>query len=147
MQLARVIGTLVVAKAPGLEGAVLVVQPLDRQGRPQGEPAIAADGPGGPEPVFGRQPRGGPPARWFVPSTWPSAARDEADVPPGTRQLRRAAYRARGWHHAATIKDKTFAGHKLLLVDRLALDGKPTGSMTSLRTLSRLASATRPRPG
>jgi len=27
----------------------------------------------------------------------------------------------------ATIKDKTFAGHKLLLVDRLALNGQPTG--------------------
>ncbi|RPI50705.1 MAG: hypothetical protein EHM56_10495 [Chloroflexi bacterium] len=27
----------------------------------------------------------------------------------------------------ATIKDPVFAGHKLLLVDRLALDGQPTG--------------------
>jgi len=27
----------------------------------------------------------------------------------------------------ATIKDKTFAGHKLLVVDRLALDGRATG--------------------
>ena len=27
----------------------------------------------------------------------------------------------------ATIKDRTFAGHKLLLVDRLALNGRPTG--------------------
>lgn len=46
MQLARVIGTLVATrKAEGLEGVkLLVVQPLDKQRRPVGEPAIAADG-------------------------------------------------------------------------------------------------------
>jgi microcompartment protein CcmK/EutM len=27
----------------------------------------------------------------------------------------------------ATIKDRTFAGHKLLVVDRLALNGQPSG--------------------
>lgn len=46
MQLARVIGTLVATqKAEGLQGVkFLVVQPLDKQQRPVGEPAIAADG-------------------------------------------------------------------------------------------------------
>ena len=46
MQLARVIGTLVAShKSPGLEGIkLLVVQPLDKEGRPKGEPAVAADG-------------------------------------------------------------------------------------------------------
>lgn len=46
MQLARVIGTLVATqKADGLKGVkFLVVQPLDKQRRPVGEPAIAADG-------------------------------------------------------------------------------------------------------
>jgi ethanolamine utilization protein EutN len=46
MQLARVIGTLVATrKVEGLEGVkFLVVQPLDKHGRPEGEPEIAADG-------------------------------------------------------------------------------------------------------
>lgn len=46
MQLARVLGTLVATrKVEGLEGVkLLVVQPLDKQGQPAGEPAIAADG-------------------------------------------------------------------------------------------------------
>lgn len=46
MQFARVIGTLVATqKAEGLEGVkLLVVQPLDKYLRPQGEPEIAADG-------------------------------------------------------------------------------------------------------
>ena len=46
MQLARVTGTLVASvKAEGLEGVrFLVVQPLDRQQRPQGDPVVAADG-------------------------------------------------------------------------------------------------------
>ena len=46
MQLARVIGTLVATqKVEGLEGVkFLVVQPLDKNRQPVGEPAIAADG-------------------------------------------------------------------------------------------------------
>lgn len=46
MQLARVIGTLVATqKVEGLQGVkFLVVQLLDKQQRPIGEPAIAADG-------------------------------------------------------------------------------------------------------
>jgi ethanolamine utilization protein EutN len=46
MQFARVIGTLVATqKAEGLEGVkLLVVQPLDKQLEPEGEPQIAADG-------------------------------------------------------------------------------------------------------
>ena len=46
MQLARVTGTLVASvKAEGLEGVrFLVVQPLDRRQRPQGDPVVAADG-------------------------------------------------------------------------------------------------------
>ena len=46
MQFARVIGTLVATqKAEGLEGVkFLVVQPLDKRLRPDGEPQIAADG-------------------------------------------------------------------------------------------------------
>ena len=46
MQLARVLGTLVATqKVEGLEGVkFLVVQLLDKQQRPIGEPAIAADG-------------------------------------------------------------------------------------------------------
>lgn len=46
MQLGRVIGTLVATqKAPGLEGVkLLVVQPLDKNQQPAGEPLIAADG-------------------------------------------------------------------------------------------------------
>lgn len=46
MQLARVIGTLVATrKYEGLEGVkFLVVQPLDKQQQPEGEPVIAADG-------------------------------------------------------------------------------------------------------
>jgi ethanolamine utilization protein EutN len=46
MQLGRVIGTLVASqKSPGLEGVkLLVVQPLDRNQQPAGEPLIAADG-------------------------------------------------------------------------------------------------------
>jgi ethanolamine utilization protein EutN len=45
MQLARIIGTLVATrKYQGLEGVkFLIVQPLDRQRRPKGEPVIAAD--------------------------------------------------------------------------------------------------------
>jgi ethanolamine utilization protein EutN len=46
MQLARVIGTLVATrKAEGLEGVkFLIVQPLDKQRQPLGEPVVAADG-------------------------------------------------------------------------------------------------------
>lgn len=46
MQLARVIGTLVASvKADGLEGVkFLVVQPLDRRQRAEGNPVVAADG-------------------------------------------------------------------------------------------------------
>jgi ethanolamine utilization protein EutN len=46
MELARVIGTLVATqKAEGLEGVkLLVVQPLDKNRQPVGEPEIAADG-------------------------------------------------------------------------------------------------------
>jgi ethanolamine utilization protein EutN len=46
MRLARVIGTLVATqKVAGLQGVkFLVVQPLDKQRQPVGEPAIAADG-------------------------------------------------------------------------------------------------------
>ncbi len=45
MQLATVIGTLVASeKYTGLEGVkLLIVQPLDREQRPQGEPVVAAD--------------------------------------------------------------------------------------------------------
>lgn len=45
MQLARVTGTVVATvKAEGLEGVkFLVVQPLDRQQRPEGNPVVAAD--------------------------------------------------------------------------------------------------------
>jgi len=48
MQLGRVIGTLVATqKAPGLEGVkLLVVQPLDKNQQPVGEPLIATDGTG-----------------------------------------------------------------------------------------------------
>lgn len=46
MQLGRVIGTLVASqKAPGLEGVkLLVVQPLDKNRQPAGEPLVATDG-------------------------------------------------------------------------------------------------------
>ena len=46
MQLARVIGTLVASvKAEGLEGVkLLIVQPLDRHEREDGDPVVAADG-------------------------------------------------------------------------------------------------------
>ena len=46
MQLARVTGTVVASvKADGLEGVrFLLVQPLDRQQQPQGNPVVAADG-------------------------------------------------------------------------------------------------------
>lgn len=46
MQLARVIGTLVATrKYQGLEGIkFLIVQPLDRNRQPDGEPIVAADG-------------------------------------------------------------------------------------------------------
>ncbi len=46
MNLARVIGTVVATiKYPGLEGIrFLIVQPLDPQGEPEGEPVVAADG-------------------------------------------------------------------------------------------------------
>jgi len=45
MQLARVTGTLVAStKVPGLEGVkLLIIQPLDRQLRPQGTAVVAAD--------------------------------------------------------------------------------------------------------
>ena len=74
MQLARVLGTLVATqKVEGLEGVkFLVVQLLDKQQRPIGEPAIAADGtaqagPG--ELVFVIASREGALAlpEWFVP--------------------------------------------------------------------------------
>ncbi|MCD6554601.1 MAG: EutN/CcmL family microcompartment protein [Anaerolineae bacterium] len=46
MQLARVIGTLVATrKCQGLEGVkFLIVQPLDRNQQPDGQPVVAADG-------------------------------------------------------------------------------------------------------
>ncbi len=46
MQLAKVIGTLVASqKYTGLEGVkFLVIQPLNKQQEPEGEPVIAADG-------------------------------------------------------------------------------------------------------
>lgn len=46
MQLARVTGTLVASvKADGLEGVkLLIVQPLDRHEREDGDPVVAADG-------------------------------------------------------------------------------------------------------
>jgi ethanolamine utilization protein EutN len=74
MQLARVMGTLVATqKVEGLEGVkFLVVQLLDKQQRPVGEPVIAADGtaqagPG--ELVFVIASREGALAlpEWFVP--------------------------------------------------------------------------------
>jgi ethanolamine utilization protein EutN len=45
MQLATVIGTLVASeKYTGLEGVkLLIVQPLDRDQQPQGDPVVAAD--------------------------------------------------------------------------------------------------------
>jgi ethanolamine utilization protein EutN len=45
MQLARVVGTVVATvKSPGLEGVkLLIVQPLDRAGRPAGGTVVAAD--------------------------------------------------------------------------------------------------------
>ncbi len=45
MQLARVVGTVVATiKTPGLEGIrLLIVQPLDRRGRPTGGTVVAAD--------------------------------------------------------------------------------------------------------
>jgi ethanolamine utilization protein EutN len=90
MQLARVIGTLVATrKAQGLEGVkLLVVQPLDKQGQPMGEPAIAADGtaqagPG--ELVFVIASREAALAlpQWFVPVDLAiSGIVDQLDVPP-----------------------------------------------------------------
>ncbi len=46
MQLGRVIGTVVATvRYPGLEGIkFLIVQPLDRDCEPKGEPVVAADG-------------------------------------------------------------------------------------------------------
>ncbi len=46
MQLGRVIGTVVATiKYQGLEGIkFLIVQPLDKQQRPVGQPVVAADG-------------------------------------------------------------------------------------------------------
>jgi ethanolamine utilization protein EutN len=46
MKLARVIGTLVATqKYTGLEGVkFLIVQPLDKQRNPSGQPVVAADG-------------------------------------------------------------------------------------------------------
>jgi ethanolamine utilization protein EutN len=88
MQLARVIGTLVATqKVEGLEGVkFLVVQLLDKQQRPVGEPAIAADGtaqagPG--ELVFVIASREGALAlpEWFVPVDLAIAGIvDEVDV-------------------------------------------------------------------
>jgi ethanolamine utilization protein EutN len=45
MQLATVVGTVVATrKYEGLEGVkLLIVQPLDRDRKPQGEPVVAAD--------------------------------------------------------------------------------------------------------
>jgi ethanolamine utilization protein EutN len=45
MQLGRVVGTVVATvKSPGLEGVkLLIVQPLDRRGRPSGGTIVAAD--------------------------------------------------------------------------------------------------------
>lgn len=45
MRLAEVVGTLVATvKVDGLEGVrFLIVQPLDKRGRPKGEPVVAAD--------------------------------------------------------------------------------------------------------
>ena len=45
MQLARVIGTVVATvKSDGLEGVkFLIIQPLDRQQNPKGDPVVAAD--------------------------------------------------------------------------------------------------------
>jgi ethanolamine utilization protein EutN len=45
MQLARVVGTVVATvKSPGLEGVkLLLVQPLERDGRPAGDAQVAAD--------------------------------------------------------------------------------------------------------
>lgn len=74
MQFGRVIGTLVATrKVEGLEGVkFLVVQPLDRDRNPDGDPLIAADGtaqagPG--ELVFMIYSREGALAlpEWFVP--------------------------------------------------------------------------------
>jgi ethanolamine utilization protein EutN len=74
MQLARVIGTLVATrKVEGLEGVkLLVVQPLDKQRRPVGEPAIAADGtaqagPGEVVFVIGSREAALALPQWFVP--------------------------------------------------------------------------------
>jgi len=46
VQLAKVIGTVVATrKYTGLEGVkFLIVQPLDKQQRPEGDPVVAADG-------------------------------------------------------------------------------------------------------
>ncbi len=46
MQLGEVIGTVVATtRVPGLDGVrLLVVQPLDREGRPRGRAVIAGDG-------------------------------------------------------------------------------------------------------
>ena len=88
MQLARVLGTLVATqKVEGLEGVkFLVVQLLDKQQQPVGEPAIAADGtaqagPG--ELVFVIASREGALAlpEWFVPVDLAIAGIvDEVDV-------------------------------------------------------------------
>ena len=45
MQLARVIGTMVATqKYEGLEGVkLLIVQPLNKEGQPKGDPVVAAD--------------------------------------------------------------------------------------------------------
>ncbi|RMH22400.1 MAG: ethanolamine utilization protein EutN [Acidobacteria bacterium] len=45
MELARVIGTLVATeRSAGLDGVpFLIIQPLDREQRPRGEPLVAAD--------------------------------------------------------------------------------------------------------
>ena len=90
MQLARVIGTLVASqKSQGLEGVkLLVVQPLDRQGQPAGEPAIAADGtaqagPGELVFVVASREAALTLAQWFVPVDLAiSGIVDELDVPP-----------------------------------------------------------------
>lgn len=45
MQLGRVLGSVVATeKAPGLDGVrFLIVQPVDKEGRPKGETLVAAD--------------------------------------------------------------------------------------------------------
>jgi ethanolamine utilization protein EutN len=74
MQFAKVIGTLVATrKYEGLEGVkFLVVQPLDKQLNPEGEPVIACDGtaqagPGHTVMIVGSREAGQTLPVWFVP--------------------------------------------------------------------------------